>query len=174
MNVPGGCRAEKGRIDGFILTRQWVETDEGQDLVFWLASPQGPIRVQVSEQESVFFIARADLERVQTILGNHLRWRSAPLKLKTFAAGQEVAVACYFPNQKRLNLARAKLAQADIRLYESDVRPTDRFLMERFIKGSVTLEGKQVVQDGFLDCLIGHDFSRSIRSQFSDPNTRAL
>ena len=153
VNVLGGCRAEKDRISGFILTRQWVETDEGQDLVFWLASPQGPIRVQVSDQESVFFIARADLERVQTILGNHLRWRSAELKLKTFAAGQEVAVACYFPNQKQLNLARARLVQADIPLYESDVRPTDRYLMERFIKGSVTAEGERAVEDGFLDCL---------------------
>ena len=153
MNVPGCCTAEKGQIDGFVLTRQWVERDDGQELVYWLASAHGPLRVTCSNVESVFFIARSNLEQGQAALGTQVPWRHSELKLKTFAAGHDVAVACYFPNQKHLNLARARLVQADIPVYEADVRPTDRFLMERFIKGSVTVEGQGVAQDGFLDYL---------------------
>jgi len=48
---------------GFILSRQWQETEDGQDLIFWLASDQGPIRIQLSAQESVFFIRHSDLEK---------------------------------------------------------------------------------------------------------------
>ena len=153
MNVPGVSAAGEDRINGLILTRQWVEKDDGQDLVFWLATNQGPVRVKVSDVESVFFIARGDLERGQQTLGKQLPWRYAELKLKTFAAGHDVAVACYFPNQKLLNIARAKLAQAAIAVYESDVRPTDRFLMERFIKGSAMVRGEGVAGEHFLDYL---------------------
>jgi hypothetical protein len=56
VSVTGVSEAEKERRFGFILTRQWVEKNDGLDLVFWLASPQGPVRIELSDVESVFFI----------------------------------------------------------------------------------------------------------------------
>ena len=129
-----------------------MERDGGQELVYWLASERGPLRLQFSSQESVFFIRRADLERIRNLLGNHLSWRYVELDLNTFSAKKEPAVACYFPSQRVLNIARYKVESADISLYESDIRPTDRFLMERFIKGSLMVTGDFVHRNGFIDC----------------------
>ncbi len=139
---------------GFILSRQWKETDAGQDLVFWLASDHGPIRIQLSGQESVFFIRRKDLEKVQRLLAQQGLWHHTELELLAFQeVGNEPAVACYFPHQKMLNLARSRLQQADVPCYEADIRPTDRYLMERFIKGSLALSGPVVERDGYLESI---------------------
>ncbi len=121
-------------------------------MVFWLASERGPLRVQLSAQESVFFIRRTDLERVRGLLGNHLSWRCVELELNTFSGENEPAVACYFPSQKLLNVARSRIEPTNISFYESDVRPTDRFLMERFIKGSVAVTGNFDHREKFVEC----------------------
>ena len=43
---------------GFLLTRHWRDTPGGLCLEFWWASEQGPVCVEVPNQEVVFFIAR--------------------------------------------------------------------------------------------------------------------
>lgn len=137
---------------GFILSRQWKEAGEGQDLIFWVASDRGPIRVQISSQESVFFIRQGDLERVSRLLTSKVSWHYCELDLLAFQkAGSEAVGACYFPSQKMLNFARARLERSDIPFYESDIRPTDRYLMERFITGSLELSGHLIERDGFLE-----------------------
>ena len=99
--------------EGFILSRQWTETEDGQDLLFWIASDQGPIRIQLSAQESVFFIRHADLVKVQSLLANQVSWRHAEVDLLAFQkVGSEGVVACYFPHQKMLNFARSRLEQS--------------------------------------------------------------
>jgi hypothetical protein len=52
VSVTGVSEAEKERRFGFILTRQWVEKNDGLDLVFWLASPQGPVRNENSPKQA--------------------------------------------------------------------------------------------------------------------------
>lgn len=144
---------ENGVTKGFILSRQWMEKNGSQELVYWLASEMGPLRVQLSSQESVFFIGRTDLERVVKLLANHLSWRYVELELNTFTENEnQPAVACYFPNQKLLNVARSRIETTDVSIFESDVRPTDRFLMERFITGSLLVTGELVNRNGFVDC----------------------
>ena len=122
-------------VRGFILTRQWLDRDGSQELVYWLASEQGPARIEFSSQESVFFIRCSELDRVRRLLDKNMHWRHVELELKTFS-GNEAAVACYFPSQKLLGIARSRIESGGISVYESDIRPTDRYLMERFITGS--------------------------------------
>jgi DNA polymerase-2 len=141
------------KVRGFILSRQWQETAVGQNLIFWLSSERGPIRVSLGSQESVFFIRRKDLEAVQRVLGTGASWRHAEIELKVFEQGDaDLAVACYFPNQKGLNFARSRLRQTGLPLYEADIRPTDRYLMERFIQGSVSLMGELTRCDDYWEC----------------------
>ncbi len=133
---------------GFLLTRQWRERqDGGQDLLFWLASDTGPVRVLQHQQESVFFLGTDNAAIAEPII-TRLGGRMAEVQLSTFDG--EPAVACYFPSQRDLNAARSRLS-GSIRLFESDVRPHDRFLMERFITGGVTLAGHSEQKTGFLE-----------------------
>ncbi|MBQ76678.1 MAG: DNA polymerase II [Gammaproteobacteria bacterium] len=138
-------------VRGFILTRQWLDRDGSQELVYWLASEQGPARIEFSSQESVFFIRCSELDRVRRLLDKNMHWRHVELELKTFS-GNEAAVACYFPSQKLLGIARSRIESGGISVYESDIRPTDRYLMERFITGSLQFTGELQHRDGFLDC----------------------
>ena len=132
--------------EGFVLTRQWLEKPDGQDLVFWLATDSGPVKVVIENHESVFFLPLPQIPAARRILGDKPRWRDAAVPLRDF---QQTAVhACYFTSQKDLNVARSRLWQANVQPLEADVRPTDRYLMERFITGAMSVEGDAEVLDG--------------------------
>ena len=59
--------------------------------------------------------------------------------------------ALYLKSQRKLFDIRDRLAQKDIRITEANLKPTDRFLMERFITASVSIEGSLNENDGFSD-----------------------
>ncbi len=44
--------------DAFLLTRQWRDTPDGVELVFWAASSAGPVRILLERQETLCFIRR--------------------------------------------------------------------------------------------------------------------
>jgi DNA polymerase II len=117
--------------------------------VYWLATDKGPVRIEIQNEESVFFVAESELEKAKAILGNHLRWRNAEVKLLCFHS-DESAVACYFKDQRDLGFARALLLQNDLPVFEGDVRPTDRYLMERFVRGTVEVEGVAEAMSGYV------------------------
>ncbi len=148
-------------IKGFILTRQWQEAEGGQNLVYWIASEKGPVKVTIHSEPSIFFIREKDGDRFNRLLGtvhyktdqkndHHADWRIANVALRTFDEKQSEPVsACYFLTQKSLNFARARLQSSDIPCYEADIRPTDRYLMERFLTGSLEVKGDIHQRDGF-------------------------
>lgn len=128
-------------FEGFILSRQWTDSRGSQSLIFWLHSHDGPLKVVVENAESVLFISEADRARAgQALLG--VKIRMADIELNTFYGDR--AVACYFTDQRVLGTARIRLDEAGVKHFESDVRPTDRYLMERFIKGSAAVTGKVI------------------------------
>ena len=130
-------------IEGFVLTRQWQELAGEQYLVFWLSTESGPVKVTQRNQESVFFVRTSDVARVKRVLAT-LKWYSTDRALLNFH--HEPVTACYFATQKILTLARTKL-RGMLPVYEADVRPTDRYLMERFITAGVLVKGEAVFAD---------------------------
>jgi DNA polymerase II len=143
-------KSESKTLQGLILTRQWHDSGSGQSLVYWLATNEGPVRLEFTEQESVFFIPASSVPRVEPILAAELRWRSAPVELRCFSQTVEPATACYFRNQRDLGLARALLQKHDIPTFEADIRPTDRYLMERFVQGTLEVSGDFNFSKGYL------------------------
>lgn len=127
--------------EGFILSRQFKDHQNRQDLIFWLVTDGEPIQVVLQQQPSVFFIAESDLAKTITLLSDIRGFTHEALALKTFFVG-DAAVALYFRNQRELHFARTRLESADISAYETDLRPTDRYLMERFIMGAVHVRGR--------------------------------
>ncbi len=123
---------------GFLLTRQWVDDDDGIRLDFWLTTAQGPVAVSIHQQQALFFVRRSDAATVKDLLAAIPGVSVKPLQLKTFS--RETASAVYFNAQQQLYRARNTLAQNGIACYEADIRPTERFLCERFITASIDID----------------------------------
>lgn len=139
--------------DGFILTRQWQESSRGIELVFWLCSSLGPVRVTFGEQEAVCFFPSNQEQLVATTLRALSGWRISNTSLKNF---QRQNVSALYAQSRRLLLdVSERLQSRGVVLLENDIKPTDRFLMERFITGGLTLKApaEQVEQrNAFLSC----------------------
>ncbi len=133
--------------EGLILTRQWLEKPNGTALIFWLATEDGPMRVAYEQQESVCFFPSSQLPLVKRTLAGKVRWRVGETKLKSFQS--EPVSALYLQSQRQLFDVRDKLAAKGLHLLESDIKPTDRYLMERFVTGAAKVIGNIESHEGF-------------------------
>lgn len=134
-------------LSAFLLTRQWKESDTGLELIFWFASSEGPLRFHLPRQEAICFFPSSQTDKVKKILKGQKNWRINSTELLDFAR-QKVS-ALYFSSQRQLFDNRDRLAIRNIRLLESDIKPTDRFLMERFIKGAVEVQAEQQDKESY-------------------------
>lgn len=114
-----------------------------------MASDAGPLRLRLFGQEAVCFFPTQQRAQVEKILSPVTGWRIAATHLKNFDT--EPMSALYLKSQRKLFDIRGRLAQNDIRVAEADLKPTDRFLMERFITASVSIEGSFDENDSFTD-----------------------
>ena len=151
-------------ITGYLLTRGWRDTTRGIELTFWCATADGPVRLVVQDQEAVCFIARNQ----PLALPQGTRRQPRDLKLLD---GSPVD-ALYFRNQRTLQSIR----QTEIQLAESDVKPSDRYLMERFIATGIEAKGAIARQDGIRTMvnpqLRRADFEPQLRALSLDIETR--
>lgn len=116
---------------GFLLTRHWRDTPSGVCLEFWWATEQGPVCTEVPAQEVVFFVPRALAQSVNTALASVPQWRMAQVPLASFT--HQAVNAVYFKQHKQARRAQSLLTDAAIPYWEADIRPPERYLMERFI-----------------------------------------
>jgi len=128
---------------GFILTRHWRDSPAGTEVVFWLATDEGPCQVRLRPQESVAFIPAEQREDVELTLrresssaGIELR----PLELRDFH--HRPVLGLYSQQYRQLTRLEKRLKQAGVDVYEADVFPPDRYMMERFITAPVWFSGK--------------------------------
>ncbi|KJV35736.1 DNA polymerase II [Luteibacter yeojuensis] len=154
--TPPGQRA-------FILTRQWRDTREGVALDLWLATEAGPRSVVITGQQAVAFVRESQAADVEAVIRHDAAFELKPLPLKTL--GQEPVLGLYGQGYRAMLRLDKRLAERGIHLHEADIRPTDRFLMERFITASVTVEAT----DGD-----GHAVLVNPRLKATDPYRPAL
>ena len=138
------------KLKGFILTRRWWDTSTGTEIEYWLATDAGPLKVLLTAQTSVAFVEtrfRAAVEaQLVAMPGVQLR----ELALKTFQQGPVVGV--YTKQFRQLGQLARKLQPQNIPLLEADVRPHDRYLMERFVTAGASVEGGRTEQASIVDC----------------------
>lgn len=159
-------------LTAFVLTQHYHQGRDGIELQFWLASEQGPIQYRVTGQEMVCFARAADLDSIQQLLADLKRWRFAEVALQNLE--REPVIALYFQDIQQQREAVKRIEQANLALYEQDIRPPERFLMERFINGSLCFPAPQSAQasrtaQGYL-----HFTDRSVQSAEYDPQLRVL
>lgn len=126
-------------LDAFLLSREWRDADDGVEVVLWGTSAEGPVRARLPRQEAVMFVPR-------DVPAHASRRASRPL---TTFDGRPVD-ALYFRSQRALYDERDRLRAALQEPLESDVKPSDRFVMERFITSGMRLEGPCTERRGVL------------------------
>ncbi len=135
---------------GFILSRQQYSSKSrrGITLCYWLVSEHGPIKVLVENQQAVFFIPQDKHNFAQSILNKeNISVNFKMVEMRHFSG--VACIGCYFNDTGTLYKARM-LLQERINIYEADIRHSDRFLMERFIKGGVWVTGDVSQKNGFI------------------------
>ncbi len=122
---------------GFILTRQHIDTPQGIELHFWLQTDNGPQHIIIEQQEAVCFIQRDQIDTALAVLKSPpaLSGRIQHLALKNFS--QAPISGIYFKQQRLQYEAISRLEKAGITVLEKDIRPTERYMMERFIRAGV-------------------------------------
>ncbi|MFL9671349.1 DNA polymerase II [Variovorax sp. AB1(2024)] len=137
-------------LTGFILTRHWRDTPGGTEIEYWLATDAGPRKVVLTSQTSVAFVETRHRAAVEAQLAALPGLQLRELELKTFDRNPVFGV--YAKHFRQLGrMARALQAQG-VRVFEADVRPHDRYLMERFITAGVLVEEGRADRATIYDC----------------------
>jgi DNA polymerase II len=124
---------------GFLLTRHWRDLSAGTEVSFWLATPDGPRCVRLPPQPSVAFIPAAQRTEAELALRTESGWELRELSLRDFSHRQVVGLYCR--QYRQLLRIEKRLRESGVDVYEADVRPPERYLMERFITASVLVQG---------------------------------
>ncbi|WED20688.1 DNA polymerase II [Vibrio sp. JC009] len=128
--------------EGFVLTRHTRERGGKNQIEFWINTPEGPAQLLIQNERPVVFVHQSDLEKITGIIQSHrLSIELQPIELKTFR--QHAVASCYSATVTAMNQFVSALKSQEIPCYESDIRLTERYLMERFICGSLEFTGTQ-------------------------------
>ncbi|WP_313473500.1 DNA polymerase II [Stutzerimonas kunmingensis] len=121
---------------GFILTRHWRDAPEGTEVSFWLATDAGAQQLRVPHQDSVAFIPEEQRPLAEALLRRERDVKLRPLALCDFR--HRPVMGLYSRSYRRLLDCARLLREAGVDVYESDIRPPERYLMERFITAPVS------------------------------------
>ncbi|MBL7006777.1 MAG: DNA polymerase II [Spirochaetia bacterium] len=120
---------------GFILTRHAVDRNGYCELHYYGRGDSGPFRIVITPHTPLFFV-RKDTAAIPPLSGMNRR----EIPLESFEHAKVDAL--YFKTLNDYYNAKKELREHRITTYESDVRPADRYIMERFINSSVEISGK--------------------------------
>ena len=128
-------------VNLLLLTGEHQDQAENHCLNFYGKSDElGPVLLIFDQAKPLFFVDRA--EKLPALDESYER---KPVRLKSFSGNP---VDCfYFNSYRALRNAADRFLATGVRYYESDVRPTARFLMERFIFREVQVAGTSIKRD---------------------------
>ncbi|MGZ0717382.1 DNA polymerase II [Pseudomonas palleroniana] len=124
---------------GFVLTRHWRDTPAGTEVSFWLATDHGPRCIRLPVQTSVVFIPQAHRKPLDWLLKGERDIELRPLQLCDFH--HRPVLGLYTRQHRQLMDLEKRLRAAGVDVYEGDVRPPERYMMERFITAPVWFGG---------------------------------
>jgi len=136
---------------GFLLTRQSKDIGSNVHIILWLKTQDGPVKVVIDNELCVFFVETTAVnDATKTLKQQNIRLaKTADLKLKTFS--QSPVSGLYFKSLRDFYLARDALTQNNIKCFEDDFRPDERFLMERFITADVGVYGQVIHNTNYIE-----------------------
>ncbi|WP_237064837.1 DNA polymerase II [Microbulbifer guangxiensis] len=133
---------------GFLLSRHSFDQRGSTCIHYWLATPEGPVKLVIEGERPVFMVRVADRPQVaQALVGVPCDWQQ--LGFQTFC--REEAAMLYFPTIDAHRRAQALLQTRGIEVFEADFRLHDRYLMERFARGGLYFEGVALARGGYTE-----------------------
>ena len=129
-----------GSLSGVLLSRQWRDAPGGLQLRYWLATDRGPAEVVVHGERAVCFVPRGFSGSV----GSAIERGSLALR----DVDGEPVDALYFRAQRDLVQWLGSAPVHPSIAFEADVKPSDRYLMERFITLGVEATGQWQWREG--------------------------
>lgn len=120
---------------GFILTRHWSDTPKGVVVSYWLATENGARKITVPIQYAIGFVSQQHETQLRSLVGNNRDIEIRALDLKDF--NRDPVFGLYCKQYRQLTQLEQQLKEHNIRLYEGDIRPHERYMMERFITAPV-------------------------------------
>lgn len=125
-----------------MLSRQWRDFSSGIEISFWAQSERGPLRLTIPGQDAVCFIDRNQSPGLPAGV------KRSEVNLKS--TDGELVDALYFRAQRDLT-ALHRSAEFSTVLHESDIKPADRFLMERFVNAGFAARGTVIEHDSYCE-----------------------
>ena len=134
---------------GFVLTRHWRDTPSGVEVEFWLATDDGPQHVRLPVQTSVAFVPQAQRAQVEALVQDERNIELRELALRDFHS--RPVLGLYSQQHGQLIDIAQRLRRAGVEVFEADIRPPERCLMERFITAPVSFSGQPQTDGPLLD-----------------------
>lgn len=125
---------------GFVLTRQARDFSGQTQIDIWVNTPNGPTLLTVKGERPIFFIEQSNIDACTKLAKEvGIECEIKALELTNFS--QTPLAGCYTRLVRESNTLNQAFNQESITTFEADIRLADRFLMERFIKGSIEFTG---------------------------------
>ena len=132
---------------GFILTRHWRDTPQGTEVEFWVATDHGAVLLQLPRQPSVAFLPAEQQALAAAALQGEVGVELKPLALRDFQHRPVLGLYCQQYGQ--LQSLETQLRKVGIEVMEADIRPHERYLMERFITAPISFDGVRQAEGHF-------------------------
>ncbi|MGG4671740.1 DNA polymerase II [Providencia sp. Me1] len=126
---------------GFILSRHWKDTRHGVEVSYWLLTDNQPQKVTVPYQKAIGFLAESQFPQVKHLLDEQPNITYRLLELIDFK--REKVYAIYCQQYRQLQNLEKSCNELGVELLETDIRPSERYLMERFIAASAWFSQNQ-------------------------------
>ncbi|WP_282040813.1 DNA polymerase II [Halomonas alimentaria] len=158
---------------GFILTRHWQDTAEGIRVWLWLATDEGPLCVTLPVQQAVAFLPAVQRAEAEAVVGSEAGLELRGLEMKDFR--HRPVLGLYARHYRQLQAAERRLQEVGVTLYEADIRPPERYLMERFITAPVEVQGSPDGEGGLVEARLrpAPDYRPRLRTVSLDIETSA-
>ena len=125
---------------GFVLTRQARDFSGQTQIDIWVSTPNGPTLLTVKGERPIFFIEQSNIDACTKLAKEAgIECEIKALELTNFS--HTPLAGCYTRLVRESNALNQAFNQESITTFEADIRLADRFLMERFIKGSIEFTG---------------------------------
>ena len=121
---------------GFILSKATFNRQGKTFVELWVKTDAGTIRLVSAPQQPTCFVALSELDKLQRVAEDRISHLS--FSNDNFKTLEQLKVVTVKAHTEQAMQQLRQLAQSHaITLYEADIRVADRFLMERFIYGSI-------------------------------------
>ncbi|KEQ14175.1 hypothetical protein GZ77_06950 [Endozoicomonas montiporae] len=135
---------------GFVLNRNSWDSKGHTVISLWVITDSGPARLVIEHEKPVFFIESINQNTASDVLQTEgTAHDSKPLSLTTFE--HQPVTAFYFYTLDAFYRGQEHIKRNGITVLEGDIRLHERYLMERFVYGSLCFVGTPVNRQDFTE-----------------------